>query len=294
MIEDYRGLAVFAAVAEHGSFSAAARRLKLSTSVVSHHVTKLETKLGAPLFFRSTRALSLTPEGTRILEAARRMVQAGEEALDALSDDAAQLVGGLRITLPAFGDNSPVHRKIWEFARMHPMVALSMHNSDHQADLVKEGFDLAIRLGTLSDSALKSRRIGTFQRVLAASPEYIASVPRPTRAHDLQKLEFIGATMLGDEITLIRRGETIKITPEATRIEVGSIRSARAAALAGLGYTRLPVAEVAQDLASGALVEVLPDWRLPDLGVFAVWPDSGAKKNLTRRMIDFMIDDADG
>ena len=178
MIEDYRGLAVFVAVVDAGSFSAAARRLKLSTSVVSHHVSKLEAKLGTPLFFRSTRSLSLTGEGHQILDAARRMVNAGEEAIDALADHIDQPVGALRITLPAFGDNSPVHKAIWQFAHNHPMVAISLHSSDYLADLVKDGFDLAIRLGTLSDSSLKNRRIGTFSRALVASPEYLAAVRR--------------------------------------------------------------------------------------------------------------------
>ncbi|MEM6466689.1 MAG: LysR family transcriptional regulator, partial [Pseudomonadota bacterium] len=137
MIDHYRGLAVFAAVAELGSFSAAGRRLKLSTSVVSHHVSKLEESLGTPLLFRTTRSLSLTSEGRQVLEAANRMVQAGQEAVDALSDFSTQPVGALRVTLPAFGHRSPVHRAIWQFAKTHPMVALTLHSSDRPVDLVR-------------------------------------------------------------------------------------------------------------------------------------------------------------
>lgn len=126
MSDNYRGLAVFVAVHNAGSFSAAGRRLKLSTSVVSHHISKLEERLGVALFFRSTRSLSLTSEGARILEAAQRMVSAGDEALDALSDHSEQPVGALRLTLPAFGLNSAIHQAIWNFAKLHPMVALSI------------------------------------------------------------------------------------------------------------------------------------------------------------------------
>lgn len=107
MIDDFKGLAVFVAVTESGSFSAAGRRLNLSTSVVSHHVSRLESKLGVSLFFRSTRALSLTSEGHKILDAAKRMVSAGSEAIDALAGEIDQPVGALRMTIPAFGQYSP-------------------------------------------------------------------------------------------------------------------------------------------------------------------------------------------
>ena len=106
MIDDYRGLAVFVAVADAGSLTAAGKRLKLSTSVVSHHLSRLEHKLGVTLFFRSTRSMSLTPEGHQALNAARRMVAAGEEALAVAGAGSTEPVGNLRITMPAFGERS--------------------------------------------------------------------------------------------------------------------------------------------------------------------------------------------
>ena len=195
-MDEYRSLAVFTAVHDAGSFSAAGRRLKLSTSVVSHHVSKLEAKVGASLFFRSTRSLSLTPEGEAILPAARAMVAAAKDALDALSETNDQLVGTLRVTLPALGDRNPVNRAILRFAAEHPMVAVSIHNSDHQVDLVKEGFDLAIRFGVLRDSSLKSKRIGTFGRKIVATPDYLANRPPIKTLADLQKCDFIAMAML--------------------------------------------------------------------------------------------------
>ncbi|MEL6640449.1 MAG: LysR family transcriptional regulator [Pseudomonadota bacterium] len=289
MIDDYRGLAVFVAVVDAGSFSAAARRLKLSTSVVSHHVSKLETKLGTPLFVRSTRSLALTGEGSRIIDAARRMVLAGEEAIDTLAADTDQPFGTLRITLPAFGDASPLHQALWEFARTHPLVKLSINNSDKPVDLVKDGYDLAIRLGVLADSSLKSRRIGTFHRILAASVDYIAQKP-PIRTFDeLIKQDFVSVSILPRKIGLIRDGETLTFTPETYRIEVDTIAAAIAAVRAGLGIQHLPESEIKEDLATGRLVEVLPEWRLPELGVYAVWPDLGQHKQLTRRLLDFLL-----
>ncbi|NND92038.1 MAG: LysR family transcriptional regulator [Granulosicoccus sp.] len=291
MIEDYRGLAVFVAVADAGSLSAAGRRLKLSTSVVSHHLSRLEAKMGTSLFFRSTRSMSLTAEGHAALPAARRMVAAGEEALDALSVGSDVPVGALHITMPAWGDRTPMRQKIWEFARLYPMVAISVQTSDMQSDLVKEGFDLAIRLGRLADSGLKSRRIADFKRVLVASPEYLASRPIVRTLEDLASCDYIAITMLPHVETFAWQGKSVSFQPEKVRLEVDTIMSAKSAILAGLGVRHLPLGEVEEEIASGRLVQVLPEYRMPDLGVYAVWPDGGHEKALTRRLIDFLLDD---
>lgn len=287
-MDEYRALAVFVAVNEAGSFSGAGRRLKLSTSVVSHHVSKLEAKVCASLFFRSTRSLSLTPEGHAILPAARVMVDAAEEALDILTETSDQPAGALRITMPAFGDRNPLRRSILRFVREHPMVAVSLHTSDYPVDLVKEGFDLAIRLGVLSDSTMTRKRIGSFSRKLVASPNYLAGRPKIKTLEDLQLCDFISLAMLPDAITLVHNGEQFTITPVNVRLEVHSLSSAKSAILEGLGIQHLPDGEVDAELAAGTLVEVLPEWSLPELGVYAVWPDVGPQKKLTRRLIEFM------
>ena len=129
MIEDFKGLAVFVAVADSGSLSAAGRRLKLSTSVVSHHLSRLEAKLGVTLFFRSTRSMSLTAEGHAALGHARRMVSAGKEALDALGSVSEDPVGALRIAMPAFGERTRLRHALWDFAKRHPKVSISLRSS---------------------------------------------------------------------------------------------------------------------------------------------------------------------
>ncbi|MEM8852233.1 MAG: LysR family transcriptional regulator [Pseudomonadota bacterium] len=289
MPEDFRGLAAFAAVAEAGSFSAAARRLKLSTSVVSHHVSKLEAKVGASLFFRSTRSLSLTAEGQKVLPAAQRMVASAQEALDLLTDEADQPVGSLRITMPSFGIDTPIHQAVWAFAKQYPMVTLSLSSTDRSIDLVRDGFDLAIRLGVLTDSSLKGRRIGTFHRAMVATPEYLAARGPLTDLDDLKACDFISLAMIPTLVTLQKDGEHISFEPDQVRLEVDSVAAAKAAVLAGLGVQRLPLSEVQDELDSGELVLALPDWHPPELGIYAVWPDSGAQKNLTRRLVDFLV-----
>ncbi len=290
MIDDLRGLAVFNAVVAAGSFSGAARRLKLSTSVVSHHVSKLEERLGAPLLFRSTRSMSLTPEGLLIRDAAANMVKAGQEALDALSEQSDQPVGALRIALPAFGAQSGLYRAIWAFAEAHPMVSVHLNSSDKPVDLIADGYDMAIRFGALQDSALKSRKIGIFKRALVASPAYLATRAPVRTLEDLASCDFIGFSMLRSEIYLERDGETVSVHPKNVRLDVDSVAIGRSAVLAGLGVLHLPLVEVAADIASGTLVEVCPEWRLPIMGIYALWPDSGPQKNLTRRLIDFLAE----
>ena len=287
-MDDYRALAVFVAVHEAGSFSAAGRRLKLSTSVVSHHVSKLEAKLGVSLFFRSTRSLSLTPEGKAILPSARTMVDAADEAFDVLTETSDAPAGALRITLPAFSERSPIHKSLMRFVRDHPMIAMTIHTSDYPVDLVKEGFDLAIRLGTLRDSALKSKRIGSFERKLVASPAYLAGRSKITTLDDLMSCDFISMAMLPDAITLVNNEEQFSFEPENVRLEVHSLSAAKLAVLEGLGIQHLPDSEADMELADGRLIEVLPQWSPPQLGIYAVWPDIGPQKKLTRRLIEFL------
>ena len=289
MTDNYRGLAVFVAVHEAGSFSAAGRRLKLSTSVVSHHIAKLEAKLGVPLFFRSTRSLTLTSEGQKILDAARRMVAAGNEAFDALSDESEQPVGALRITMPAFGLNSDLHKSVLQFAKAHPMVAVSLHSSDRPVDLVREGYDLAIRLGSLSDSTLMNRRIGTFHRKIVAAPAYLNARAAITDLDMMMACDFVSLSMVPDTMTMRHNEEDVVVTLQNVRIEVDAVTAGRAAVLEGLGLMSLPLNEIDEDLAAGRLVEVLPDWKLPSMGIYAVWPDAGPQKKLTRRLLDYLV-----
>lgn len=290
MIEDYRSLAVFVAIADTGSLSAAGRRLKLSTSVISHHLSRLEERQGATLFFRSTRSMSLTPEGSIALAPARRMVVAGEEALDAINAGNAEPVGALHIAMPAFGEQSKLHQALWEFAKLHPMVSISLHCSDTPTDLVKEGFDLAIRLGTLRSSSLKSRRIADFKRLVVASPEYLSSRTPIVQPKDLEANDFITVSQIPPAMTLERAGQMVSIEPSNMRVEVNTVNAAKAAVLAGLGIWHVPHGEIQQEIAKGQLIHILPDWNLPKLGIYAVWPDIGPQKALTRRLIDHIIE----
>lgn len=289
MIDDLRALAIFAKVAEAGSFSAAGRALGLSTSVISHHVKALETRHGVSLLRRSTRALSLTGEGKKLLEAAQRMVEAAEEGLDAIADISNEPAGAIRLTAPAFLRNSPQEVAIWQFAGRYPNVAVSLHSSDEQINLIAEGFDMAIRLGAMPDSSLKSRKIGSFERCLVAAPAYLMNIEEPAAPANLARCDFVQLDMLPDKFTLQRGKQRVTVAPEQPRIQVNSVSGARSAVLAGLGLQKLPLSEVAGDLAAGRLVQVLPEWSLPTLDIYAVWPESSHRSSLVRLLLESLV-----
>lgn len=218
------------------------------------------------------------------------MVKAGGEALDALADDADQPVGSLRIAVPAFGGHEDVQAKVWDFAALYPMVAVSISSSDKSVDLIKEGFDLAIRLGNLADSSLKSRKVGIFKRILVASADYLDRHGPIESVEDLRQCEFVSFSMLPGEIALTDGVETVTFTPENSRLEFDSVSAAKSAICRGLGVQRVPESEVCAEIDNGNLVQVLPSWQPPELGIFVVWPAGGPEKRLTRLFINFLLE----
>jgi DNA-binding transcriptional LysR family regulator len=170
------------------------------------------------------------------------------------------------------------------------MVAISLHCSDTPTDLVKDGFDLAIRLGTLRSSSLKSRRIADFKRWLVASPNYLVGRAAIKSPDDLVENDFISVKQIPSLMTLEHDRVTVQFDPIKKRVEVNTVTAAKAAVLAGLGIWHIPFGEIEHDLAQGRLVHILPDWNLPDLGIYAVWPDIGPQKALTRRLIDHFLE----
>lgn len=290
MIDDLRALAIFAKVAEEGSFSAAGRALRLSTSVVSHHVKALETRHGVSLLHRSTRSLSLTSEGQRLLEAARRVVEAAEDGFNAIAESSADPAGSLRISAPAFLMNSPQVSALWQFASQYPNVSLTLCGNDEQVNLVAEGFDMAIRLGTMMDSTLKSRKIGTFERSLVAAPSYLESMGALKSPEDLARCDFVLLDMLPEKFVLHKGGAEVTVQPENSRVLVNSIDGAISAVRAGLGMQKLPLSEISDDLANGRLVKVLPDWTLETFNIYAVWPESSRRGTLVGLLLEYLLE----
>ena len=148
---------------------------------------------------------------------------------------------------------------------------------------------MAIRLGAMPDSALKSRKIGSFERCLVAAPSYLETIEKPVLPEDLNRCDFVLLEMLSDKFVLKRGKRKVTVQPEQSRILVNSVSGARSAVLAGLGLQKLPTNEIGEDLAAGRLVQVLPEWSLPTLNIYAVWPASSHRNSLIRLLLEFLL-----
>jgi DNA-binding transcriptional LysR family regulator len=284
MVDHLRALAVFTKVMDGGSFRAAARTLGLSPSVVSHHVRELEARLGTPVLHRSTRQMSLTPAGERLLGYARQMVEAAERALDGVSSAG----GKLRVTAPAFLASTGLCRDLAEFSALHPRVELRISFSETTHDLLRDGYDVALRMGKLEDSSYRSRRLGDLARVLVAAPAELARAPRLRVPSDLEGCRFIQLSSRPPLLSLASAGQksvTLKISPH---ISVDNASAMRELVLAGAGFATLPMILVRDDLRRGRLRAVLPKWSATPVGVYAVWPNHAQRSKLTRAFVEFV------
>lgn len=194
MIDRLRQMAIFAKTIDHGSFRGAARELRLSPSVISHHISQLEESLGVALIYRSTRKLSLTPDGQRLLAATHKMLEAVERELADLSQSASAPSGELRLTVPSVLSQSHFIEQIAAFSNAHPRIRLSLDFSDSRRDLIDDGFDIAIRMGPKANASATSRKLFSVERRLVASVDYLASRSVPTDPTDLADWDWLALT----------------------------------------------------------------------------------------------------
>ncbi len=288
MIDELRAMAVFAKIVETGSFRAASRELSLSPSVVSHHVSQLEEKLGVALLYRSTRRLSLTHDGEKLFHYAKEMLASAESGFDAIAKRANQPTGKLTITFPAGFIQGPMVDDLAAFAQAHPKVALTINFSDHQLDVIREGIDLAIRVGTVQDSTLKSKKLTDLERMMVASPEYCAKHPAPKKPTDLKSWDFIGLRMRpNDKFLTNKAGKSVRIHYEP-QVVLDNIHAVVQMAKAGLGVVTPPRFLVTKEIENGQMVELLPDWKVESLPVYAIWPPNAPRESLTYRCIEYL------
>lgn len=282
-------LAAFAATARHGSFAAAAREAGSAPSTLAKAVGRLEQGLGVRLFHRTTRQVSLTPDGERLYERCQRLLAEVDELQADASGVRAQVSGVLRIDLPIVLGRRFVLPLVGELLRRHPGLSVDMRLQDAYVDLVKEGIDAALRIGELRDSTLVSRRIGTQSLVLVASPAYVATHGLPRRVDQLDRhaaLVFRMPTSGRDRPWQFRqKGRALELHP-STRLRISDGEGLVQAALLGLGLAQVPDYFVRQELARGELVEVLPNLRPAPMPVSVVYPGSKLLPQRVRVLID--------
>lgn len=290
MIESLRAMAIFARVAELGSFRGAAKQLGVSASVVSHQVSALEAQLGTPLFYRSTRKVSLTESGKLLLSPANEMIEAAQAGLAHFVENADEPVGKLNVSLPAVLTSHAIMEHLAAFAVAHPAIALSLRFTDVREGIIQSGLDLAIRMGQMPDSALSQRQLTKENRYLVAGRDYVRGRNRLCHPTDLNAWDFIHFSPRLSPLTLRRQNSASVVLSGRIKISVDNSQAMHRMAVANVGFAALPSAMVQSDLQSGALVHLLPDWSLESLPLTAVWPSNSTRNGLVTRLIDFLLD----
>lgn len=283
-------MAVFAKVVEHGSFSAAADALGISKSAVSQHVSALEEDAGVRLLNRSTRSVTLTREGRAFLEPCQRIVEESESAFRGLDGARETPHGVIQITLSYNLALSFVIDRLAKFRRAYPQIGLDVVVEDAFANVIEEGFDIALRTGWSGDSRLHAVNLASFRMILCASPRLIADDARPAKPEDLTALPWISTTHLADPDRLVLthksgRRSTVKLTPA---IKTNSGIATRAFVEQGAGLGLVPDYAAVDALAAGTLEQILPEWKARDGAITAVFPHRTQMAMRTRVLLDFL------
>jgi DNA-binding transcriptional LysR family regulator len=289
-MDRFEEMRVFGAVVDAGSFVGASEALEMSKAAVSRYVAELEARLGVRLLHRTTRKLSLTPEGEVFHARCRELLGGVEEAEAEITSQSSEASGLLRINVPfSFG---LLHlAPLWvEFMAQHPKVTLDVTLADRLVDLVEEGFDLAVRIARLPNSSLVSRQLASTRMVLCASQAYLRARGQPQHPSELAEHDVLAYSLLamGDqwEFTGPDGVVSVKVTP---RMRTNSGDTCLVAALRHRGIVLQPSFMVGPDLVAGTLVEVMPAWRSIELGVYAVYPSRKFVSPKVRLMIDFLV-----
>jgi DNA-binding transcriptional LysR family regulator len=289
-MEDLKRMALFAAVVRHRSMSGAARELGLSTSAVSQQVRELERRGGVTLLHRSTRKLTLTDAGERVYRECEAMVEAAERAERALAQSRDAPSGELRLSAPV-GFARHVAPALGPLLADHPALAMQLLVDDALIDLIGARIDLAVRFGRLPDSSWVARRLGAFEVVLCASPDYLRRHGVPQRPQDL----LVGHQWLGLQrgraaglLVELRheRGESAPPLRVEPRVTSNNQLSLQQMCGAGFGLALMGSIDVAEELQAGRLVMVLPGWAPAPLDVWAVTPQRDAQPASVRYAID--------
>ncbi|SFH89987.1 LysR family transcriptional regulator [Modicisalibacter xianhensis] len=277
----------FSEVVRLGSFSAAARHLRVSASHVSRLVAQLENQLGTQLLFRTTRRLRLTDAGTIYYEYCRHVFEGFREAEAAINDLQSSPQGVLKLTSATTFGERYIAPLVNDFQRLHPQVEVRMHFTNRQVDLIDEGFDVAVRMGVLKDSSLIARRLCERREYVVGTREYFAQVPRPHSLAELSSHQCLVGTR--DYWLFEVDGQRREVRVNG-RWQANSGPALLDAALKGLGLAQLPDYYVEEHLASGRLVSVLDNVQFTGTAVWAVYPRHRHLSPKIRQFIDFLSD----
>lgn len=278
---------LFVRVVETGSFSAAARDLRVGQPAVSKMVAALENRLAVRLLARSSRQLSPTEAGQAFYERARRVIAEAEEAEHAARGAGAGLEGRLRVCVPVTFGRLYVAARVGPFLEAHPKLHLELVMDDRTVDLLAENIDVALRLGDLPDSTLTARKLATASRVLVATPAYIERHGAPQSPGDLLTHQtLVYAQGVDGETWRFRRGSSETSVRVTSRFACTAAEGVREGVLCGLGLAMVST-WMMPELTTGEVVPLLQDWALPALDLWAVFPTGRLPSAKTRAFTEW-------
>jgi DNA-binding transcriptional LysR family regulator len=284
-------MTAFTRVAELGSFTQAAQALGWPKASVSLAVQRLESELGTRLLHRTTRRVQMTQDGAALYERGKDLLADIDELRTLFQPAASGLQGRLRVDMPLGVARHIVMPLLPDFMAAHPGLEIELSSTDRRVDLVREGFDCVLRVGTLTESSLIARPLGLYRQVNCASAGYVAEHGRPRGLGDLARHRLVhyqltlGARSAGFEIEDARSVGGSRFVPMEGKVTVNNSEAYLAACLAGLGIIQVPLPGVAALLADGRLVEVLPRLRAPPMPVSLLYAH---RRQLPRRVQVFM------
>jgi DNA-binding transcriptional LysR family regulator len=279
---------VFLKVAELESFSGAARQLGLPNATVSAAVRQLEQQLGTRLLQRTTRRVQMTQEGEAFHARSREVLDQVDSLRGMFRSGADVLTGRLRVDMSVALASELVLPRLGEFMAKHPQLAIDLGTADRRVDLIREGYDCVLRAGTLHDSSLVARPLGSYRLANCASPAYLAQYGTPQRLEDLARHRLIHYdAQLGGSAAAWEwfDGAQTHYAPVGSMLTVNGTASYKAACLAGLGIIQVPRAGLRELIEAGKLVEVMPDYRPAPMPVAFVYP---TRKHVPARAVAFM------
>ncbi len=290
-MDPLRGMQTFHAVVDSGSFSKAARRLGIAKSGVSRQVKQLEDELRVRLLNRSTRRLSLTEAGEHYFESCARILAEADEAKRRVAKLQERPVGRLRVaTSIGFGVLHLIPA-LAEFNQLYPEMSFEVLLEDYELDLAKEGLDLAIRFGRMRDSTYLGRRVASMEWAVCAAPEYLERRGVPEVPADLASHEFLMYMGLSnfDRWNFSRGDQRVSVKVSGC-FSSNNLLAIHAALRSGLGIGAVSRGDFADDLASGRVVEVLPEYKLVPVGVYLVYPPGHRNLPKVRFAVDFLAE----